>query len=327
MPGDRLLSERVPVVTPRWANESTVGRLLALGSGISFGTVGLFSKLFYAHGGGAFELVTIRLAGTALLLGVVVAARRRLLACRNLRLIGLALGLGVFQAGTNYSLLEGYSHAPAALIVLLYYIYPLLVTIGASFIFGEEFSRRQAAAVTLGLAGIALTVGRPHSAPLVGVLLGLVAGACAAAFVLGARHAMSDGSLAPVETLALMLVGPGIGFTIASAVCGFATPSAGASVYALGLVLVGTALAPLLFFSAVPKIGAGTTSLLASVEPFVTVVLAYVILHESLSALQVCGGILVLSAVASLSLPLGRKRLGAPAAAAETLASTGVRPG
>jgi drug/metabolite transporter (DMT)-like permease len=285
--------------------DAVLGRSLALGSGICFGTVGLFSKLFYQHGGHPFELVTIRMAGAALLLGVLVALRRRLVVRGATRLIVLGLGLGVFQAGTNWSLVEGYNRAPAALIVLLYYIYPLLVTVGASFLFHEQLGQRQLIVIALGLGGIALTVGAPSSTPTAGIALGLVAGLCAAAFVLGARQVMSDGSLKPVETLALMLAGPAIGFTVASVVRGFAVPSAGGSACALGLVVLGTVVAPLLFFSAVPKIGAGTTSLLASVEPFVTVVLAYAILHESLTGLQLCGGALILAAVAALSLPSG----------------------
>jgi drug/metabolite transporter (DMT)-like permease len=191
------------------------------------------------------------------------------------------------------------------LVVLLYYIYPLLVTVGGSFLFHEQLGHRQLTVIALGLGGIAMTVGAPNSTPAAGIALGLVAGLCAAAFVLGARQVMSDGSLEPVETLALMLTGPAIGFTVASVVRGFAVPSASGSACALGLVVLGTVVAPLLFFSAVPKIGAGTTSLLASVEPFVTVVLAYAILHEGLTALQLCGGALILAAVAALSLPSG----------------------
>ncbi len=278
-----------------------IGRLMALSSGISFGTVGIFGKLFYKNGGQPFELTVLRMAGTALLLGALVLVRRQVFAPRNVILFGL--GLGVFQAGTNYSLLEGFDRAPAALIVLLYYVYPLLVTIGGAALFREDFSLRQAAAIALGAAGIALTVGTPGSVPVVGLLLGLAAGVCAASFVLGARHVMTKGSLEAVEVLTLMLIGPALGFTIAAAVRGFASPSAVASGYAVGLILIGTALAPLLFFSAVKRVGAGTTSLLASVEPFVAVVLAYVILDESLTGLQLSGGALLLVAVLVLSLP------------------------
>ncbi len=317
------------MLTARAHKEAALGRLLAVGSGVSFGTVGLFGKLFYSHGGHPFELVTIRMVGAALLLGLLVAVRKRVVGRRNTRLIALGLGLGVFQAGTNYALLEGYSRAPAALIVLLYYIYPLLVAVAASFLFKEELGRRQLTAVALGLGGIGLTVGAPTSAPLAGIVLGLLAGVCAAAFVLGARHVMSGGTLDAAETLLLMLVGPAVGFTVASAVRGFSVPSAGASAYALGLVVVGTMLAPLLFFSAVPKIGAGTTSLLASVEPFVTVMLAFAILHESLSGLQLCGGALILTAVAALSFPSrGGLRIGRPALAGSLtdMSGAGVGP-
>jgi drug/metabolite transporter (DMT)-like permease len=289
------------------ARDAASGRLLAVGSGLCFGTVGLFSKLFYSHGGHSFELVTIRMAGAVLFLAALLAVTSRSIPRRAFPLAALALALGVFQAATNYALLEGYSRAPAALIVLLYYIYPLVVSVLAVFLFDEELGRRKFFAIAVGVGGIALTVGAPSAAPVAGIILGLVAGMSTAGFVLGARHVMSFGTLSPVQTVTLMLVGPAVGFTATAAVRGFAMPSGQASLDALGLVVIGTVMAPLLFFSAVPKVGAGTTSLLATVEPFVTVLLAFAVLHESLSVLQICGGALILVAVTALSIPAGQR--------------------
>src|SRR5262245_29044476 len=101
----------------------TSGRLLALGAGVCFGTLGTFSKLFYDHGGHPFELLLLRMVAATLVFGAIVVALRRPLPPR--RVVYIALGLGVFQAGLNIALLVGYEKAPVALVALLFYVYPL----------------------------------------------------------------------------------------------------------------------------------------------------------------------------------------------------------
>jgi drug/metabolite transporter (DMT)-like permease len=162
--------------------------------------------------------------------------------------------------------------------------------------------------VALGLAGIALTVGAPSATPAIGIVLGLAAAVGTAAFILGGRHLMMQSSLQPIELLTLGYVGPSIGLLIAAGVRDVEVPSATALGYAAGLTLVGTVLASILFYAAVPAIGAGPASLLCTVEPLVSVLLAYVVLDESLSATQLAGGALILTSVVALTLPLRRWR-------------------
>jgi drug/metabolite transporter (DMT)-like permease len=252
--------------------------------------------------------------GTSILFWLLVSARRRPWPDRGIVVAGLALGL--FQVGASYSLFEGFAHAPASLIVLLFYVYPLIVTVGAAFLYGEAFGLRQILSLGLGLSGIGLTVGTPSSTPTLGVVLGLTAGLCTAAYILGARGLMR-GSLEAIELVAIMFAVPAIGFAIAATVEGLEIPSAEALGYATGLVVVGTFLAMILFYGAVKLIGAATASLLATVEPLVAVVLAYVVLNESLEPAQLVGGALILGGVSALTLPVRmRGRRAEPAARA-----------
>ena len=52
-----------------------------------------------------------------------------------------------------------------------------------------------------------------------------------------------------------------------------------------------------LFFAGLRRVGPTTASILSTVEPLVTVALAFAIFGESLGALQLAGGALVLGAV------------------------------
>jgi drug/metabolite transporter (DMT)-like permease len=282
----------------------TKGRLLALGGGVCFGTVGTFSKLFYDHGGRPFELLVLRMVAATLVFAAIVGALRRPWPPR--RVVYIALALGVFQGGLNIALLVGFQKAPVALVVLLLYVYPLLTTTGDSVFFGQRLGPRRLVVVAVGLAGVALTVGTPSSAPAIGIVLGLAAAIGTASYILGSRHAMSRG-IDPIPFLLLSYLAPTAAFLVAASIRGFDEPSGTAYGYAALLVVVSTVLASVFFYAAVRSIGAGTASLLCSVDPLVSVVLAYIVLDESLSAGQLAGGALILTSVVALTLPQRRR--------------------
>lgn len=277
------------------------GQLLVLLAAGCFGTLGIFSKLFYDEGGDPFSLIVMRLAGTALILSPFVVARGALRASR--RTLLAAFALGAFQLGANLALLEGFARAPASLVVLLFYVYPLLVTLAAALLLGEGLGPLQLVVLVLGLAGVALSVGIPDATTQAGILLGLAAGVCTAGFIVGGRHLMAR-ELAPLELVTLGYAGPAAALLVASPMYGFELPSgAGAWSAALGLVAVSSVAALLLFYTGVKLIGAARASLLMTAEPLVTVLLAYAVLGESLAPTQLLGGALIVAAVVLLSMP------------------------
>ena len=70
---------------------------------------------------------------------------------------------------------------------------------------------------------------------------------------------------------------------------------------ALAAVFVGAVIPITLFYSGVKRAGATAAGLLSTVEPVVSVLLAYAVLGESLSPLQFIGGTLILMSVIALS--------------------------
>jgi drug/metabolite transporter (DMT)-like permease len=73
------------------------------------------------------------------------------------------------------------------------------------------------------------------------------------------------------------------------------------------LAIVSTVAAVGLFFAGLRRVGPTTASILATVEPLVTVLLAFLVFGETLGAAQLAGGALVLAAVLVLQLgSLGR---------------------
>jgi drug/metabolite transporter (DMT)-like permease len=80
---------------------------------------------------------------------------------------------------------------------------------------------------------------------------------------------------------------------------------------AAGAIVVSGVIPIALFYTGVKLVGAGAASLLGVGEPLAGVLLAYAVLGESLSALQLLGGALIVGAVMLLSVQrLRSERLG-----------------
>ncbi len=292
----------MPPLRPPASARPWHGYAITLAAAACFGTLGIFSKLYYDEGGVPYDLLLLRFAGTgAILLAVVLALREPWPAPRVAAVT--AVGLGAGQFGGGYALFEGFARAPIALVVLLFYVYPLLVTAGAALLYREPFGPRQVVVLAAGLAGVALIVGLPEELSWLGITLGLAGGVCIAAVILASRRLLVTGQITPLWLGALMFAGPGAGLLLAAP---FDTPALAATgegwVWAAGAVVVSAAIPITFFYTGVKLVGASTASLLALGEPFVAVLLAYAVLDETLGALQLVGGALIVCAVAALSL-------------------------
>ena len=69
----------------------------------------------------------------------------------------------------------------------------------------------------------------------------------------------------------------------------------------IAIALISTVLAFVTFFAGLKRIGPTTTSTLSTFEPIVAVVLAAIVLGETISPIQILGGILILTAVVLLA--------------------------
>jgi drug/metabolite transporter (DMT)-like permease len=293
------------------------GYVLALAGAAGFGTLGVFSKLFYDDGGEPFTLLFLRFAITGPVLVLVALAARDPIPGPRLALAGLAVGIGQF--GAAYGLFEGFARAPVALVLLIFYVYPLLVTLGGAALYGEELGWQRLVVVGIGLAGIALIVGVPEELSGAGIAFGLGGAVSVTAVILASRHLMVSRGLSPRWLSGLMFIGPAVGLALAAP---FRTPelSLGGEAWgwALCAVFVSAVIPISLFYNGVKLVGAGTAALLANAEPLVGVVLAYAVLGETLTALQLLGGVLVIGGVALLGLQGLRRAPARPREAART---------
>jgi drug/metabolite transporter (DMT)-like permease len=292
---------------------SRTGALYCLASAAGFGAMGVFGKLAYDEGVTVGTLLSARFVLAAVLFWLILVCARggirelRSLSRRDL-LIAIALGAVGYgaQAGAFFAALD---RLDASLLALLVYTYPVLVAV-ASIAIGREPARRSTA-VSLALAstGLVLVLAGAAAGALdaLGTALGLTAATVYTGYIL-----ISDGvteRVGPLALSTLVCTGAGVSLTLAGMAGGDLDPGAvTAEGYAwLGaLAVVSTVGAVALFFAGLRRVGPTAASILSTLEPVVTVALAFAVFGESLGPAQLTGGALVLAAVLTVRAP--RKR-------------------
>ncbi|RDU96485.1 DMT family transporter [Trinickia dinghuensis] len=285
--------------TPPARADTLRGALLVALSASAFGAMAIFGRYAYAGGTDVLGLLTLRfLIGGTLL--AAIAHRRGVQWPRGRTLAGIVAMGSIGYVGQSLCYFIALQHAEASLVALLLYLYPAFVTLLAALWLGERLTRVKAAALVLCLAGSALMVGGGHGEPL-GIALSLTAAVVYSLYIVaGARVTPGVDPLATTAIVCLSAAAVFSGVSIVRTLSGApphlpATPSGWAAVVAIALVSTVTAM--LAFFAGLPRLGAARTSMLSTLEPVVTVLLAAILLGERLTPLQWFGGAAVLAAV------------------------------
>lgn len=272
--------------------------LVALSAG-AFGAMAIFGRYAYAGGTDVLGLLTLRFViGGGVL--AAVARHRGVIWPRGRSLAGIVAMGSLGYVGQSLCYFIALQHAQASLVALLLYLYPAFVTLLAALWLGERLTRVKLAALALCLGGSALMVGGGHGDP-IGIALALTAAVVYSLYIVaGARVTRNVDPLATTAIVCLSAAGVFGGVSIVRTLAGApphlpATPAAWAALIAIALVSTVTAM--LAFFAGLTRLGAARTSMLSTLEPVVTVLLAAVLLGERLSLVQWCGGAAVLAAV------------------------------
>jgi drug/metabolite transporter (DMT)-like permease len=285
---------------------------MCLGSGAAFGAMAIFGKLSYGEGVTVGTLLSVRFALAAMAFWALVVATGAAHEVRSLsrRDVGVGLALGAcgyaVQAGCYFAALQ---RIEASLLSLVLYTFPAIVAVAAVALGRERMTGRRLTALALALGGLALVVAGAGTGALdpLGVALGL-----GAAFTYSTYILVSDsvvGRMQPFVLSALVCTGATVSVTAGSALLGQFRPGDVAISgwgWLVCLVAISTVGAISLFFAGLRRAGPTSASILATVEPIVTVLLAFLVFGETLGAVQIAGGTLVLAAVFVLSIRLPR---------------------
>jgi drug/metabolite transporter (DMT)-like permease len=294
------------------------GTLMCLGSGAAFGAMAIFGKLAYGEGATVGTLLAVRflLAAVVFWFLVLVGGGAREIRALGRRDVGIALALGgcgyALQAGGFFAAL---TRIDASLLSLLLYTYPAIVAAAAVALGRERIDARRAAALALASSGLVLVLAGAGTGALdpLGAALGLGAACVYTTYILVGEGVAAR--MRPMVLSAIVCTGAAMSLTAGGTLLGEFRPGALTAAgwgWLACLGAVSTVAAISLFFAGLRRVGPTAASILSTVEPLVTVVLAAVVFGEVLSPVQMLGGALVLAAVPVLH--ASRVRLRRPAA-------------
>ncbi|HEU5438581.1 MAG TPA: DMT family transporter [Ktedonobacterales bacterium] len=276
-----------------------LGALLIVISAATFGTLAIFARLAYAAGANPTTALLLRFAVAGGVLLVVMVVLRRPLP-RGRLLLSLILMGGVGYVGQSLAYFTALTFASAALVALLLYLYPALVTLLAALFLKERLTRVKLLAVAVALAGTVLTIGRAAGGSPVGIALALAGSLTYAVYIVAGSRVMARAEALSASTV-IILAAAAV-YAPVVALQGPAWPRTPGGWLAVGgMALVATVIAIVTFFAGLKLVGPSTAATLSTVEPVVTVTLAAVVLGEQVTPLQLAGGVLILSAVVVLA--------------------------
>ncbi|HVL84367.1 MAG TPA: EamA family transporter [Pseudonocardia sp.] len=289
-----------------------VGLALAVVSAVCFGLSGPFAKALIDAGWSANGAVLVRLGGAAAVLAVVLAVVRPGVLAAVRRDTPALLLYGVLaMAGVQVAFFNAVRYLPVPVALLLEYLGPVLVVAWVWVVRRQPPTPRTVLGGAIAIVGLTLVVQIWNGAGLrwEGVAWGLLAAVCQASYFLVADRA---GSRTP--PLVLAGVGMAVGAVLV-ALLGLvgvlpvvidvdatgvvlADVDIGWPVAAGLLVLVSTVAAYLTGVAAIARVGAARGSLIALLEVVVSALASWLLLAQVPTAMQLAGGVLILTGVA-----------------------------
>jgi drug/metabolite transporter (DMT)-like permease len=320
----------------------TSGTVLCLASAACFGAMGIFGRLAYEDGATVGTLLAVRFVLAAGLFWGLVVARGAVAQLRSVRgrdaAAGLALGAGIYasQAGGYFAALE---RVDPSLLALLVYTFPAIVAVAAIALGRERADHRRLAALGLVSGGLVLVLassGAGSGDPL-GAALGLATAVMYSVYVLAGEGVARR--VPPLLLSALVCTGAAVSLTAGSAALGELRPgelTAAGWGWIACIAVVCTVAALSLFLAGLRRVGPTTAAILCTLEPVVTVALAFIAFGDVLGVAQLLGGLVVLGGVLVLQRPTrtasqvkqprSQTSATAPPASAPSSAAKRVRP-
>lgn len=293
------------------APHAWTGVLLVTGSAVLFAFNGVVAKTALQTGLASTHLVQMRTVGAAVILfAVALLVKPAGLRATRRQLVGLAVLGVVGVAMVQWLYLVAIARMHVGIALLLEFTAPLLVALWARFVFREQVRRRVWLALALSLIGLTMVaqVGRGVALDAVGV-----AAALAAAVALATYYLLSDRLLQgrdPWSTMAWSMGFAGLFWTMlaqpwkidgALLASPVEVPSTTASlplwVFVAWVIVLGTAAPYVLIVQGLTRIGPARAGLVGTLEPVLAAGFAWALMAESMSVLQVLGGVVVLAGV------------------------------
>ena len=294
----------MPAVESAGRRDPLGGAFVAIGA-LLFGSVVVLGKTDKVEALPVPSMLTIRFGVVAVVLAAVLTITRGSLrpARGEAKWLVILGAVGYAPEATFFFL--ALERGTAATVTLLFYTYPVLVTVLSAVLGFGRPSVLVVGALAAAVAGAGLVVGSSG---------GLDITAAGIAFAFGSALTFSIYLITADRTIrrtaplvSAMWVGGAASISLAtfSMVSGGVTLPEGDAVYLVGAMGALTAAAFVFLFLGLRRVGAVRTSIVASLEPVAAAALTFVFLGEAIRGGALAGGILILAGAIAASLVRG----------------------
>ncbi len=281
-----------------------------IGAMLIFGTIGIFRE--YTPLPSGLLAMARGLIGAAFLFCVMLVTRAKI-SKDSIKKSLVLLTVSGAMIGVNWILLfEAYKYTTVPIATLSYYMAPIFVILGASVLLKEKLTRVKLVCTLIAFVGIILVTfgsdaggeameGKNH---LLGILLGVGAAALYAGDIL--INKIVDGVTAQERTLVQLATAGAvcIPYTLFAENIGEVEFTLTSTVMLIVMGIVHTGIAYTMYFGSMKQLKAQTVALLSYIDPVASVILAVLLIPNSvLSPLGWVGAVLVLGSAVISELP------------------------
>ena len=258
------------------------------------------SKYVLTHGLKPLAFSSTRYFAAAALFVAITSVAERSLAVRLpdlLLMLGLAVVLLVNQLGFIYAL----KFTTASTVALLFGALPIFTGLFASLVGVDRLSRRFAAAALLSFSGVAFVAigsSRGLSTDVKGDLLALLGAATWAVYSVAISPLMRRYSPYRISVVILSATTLLLALAGSKQLASQDWPSGGLLWAGFVFAVLGPLVATnVLWFGAIHRVGPSRASMFANLQPFLAAIFAVLLLSESLSRLQIVGGVAIAAGI------------------------------
>lgn len=279
------------------ASHQLKGSLYILFSALMYATLPVLVKLAYAQGLTPESTLFLRYLFSFLLLVVVLAGIKKE---PVLTLKPLVFVQGALLTAGGLFYFFALEYLSAGLTTVIFFAHPALVALLGIFIYREAVVPRVLGGLTLALSGIYVLSGLQNASSLTsadGIIYALLACLCYALYSLVGQKTLADSKplsiTATIALVAIFIVAP-LFPTDVSVIFYLTWPQL---VIAVLMACLNTLLAVLFFLKGLQQIGATRATLISTAEPVFCLILAYLILGETLTLKEIIGSGMVLASM------------------------------
>ncbi len=276
--------------------KSLSARTMLIVSMTVFGTIGLFVRNIPLPSG---EIALYRAVMAAILIGFFLLVTKQKIPFSKIKKEVPLLILSGVAMGFNWILLfEAYNYTTVSVATLSYYFAPVIVTVACPILFKEKMGAKQWICFLMSTLGIVLITGigdlSEGSSHLKGIAFGLGAASLYATVILVNKFIKNVEGIHRTFLQFLAAIAVLVPYVLLTDGVNLKTLSGKGWVFLLVIGLVHTGITYCLYFSSLKELPGQKAAILSYIDPLVAVLISVVVLKESMTVMQIIGGLLIL---------------------------------